>query len=57
VGSAANADLSYEGYLLGHVGWFGTAAGTAVAAHLRARRTRPYGRQTGPRRDDAVDPR
>jgi len=37
VDSAANADLAYEGYLLGHAGWFSTAAGTAVTRHLRAR--------------------
>jgi hypothetical protein len=26
---------------LGHAGWFGTAAGTAVTGHLRARRAPP----------------
>jgi Ser/Thr protein kinase RdoA (MazF antagonist) len=57
VGSAANADLAYEGYLLGHVGWFGTAAGTAVAAHLRARRARQLWRANRPTADDAADQR
>ena len=61
VDSAANADLAYEGYLLGHAGWFGTAAGTAVTRHLRARWTRPHAEviagRTGSRRDGAVDPR
>ena len=37
VSSAANADLAYDGYLLGHTAWFGTADGTAVLDHLRRR--------------------
>ena len=37
VSSAANADLAYDGYLLGHAAWFGTADGTAVLDHLRRR--------------------
>lgn len=60
VDSAANADLAYEGYLLGHAGWFSTAAGTAVTRHLRARWTRPHAEviagRTGSQRDGAADP-
>ena len=41
VSSAANADLAYDGYLLGHAAWFGTPDGAAVLDHLRRRaRTR-----------------
>jgi Ser/Thr protein kinase RdoA (MazF antagonist) len=36
-GSAANADLAYDGFLLGHCRWFGRAPGTALLAHLRQR--------------------
>ena len=61
VNSAANADLAYEGYLLGHAAWFRTAAGTAVTRHLRARWTRPHAEviaaRTGSRRYGAADPR
>lgn len=32
--SAANADLAYEGYLLGHARWFGTAQGRRLLAAL-----------------------
>jgi Ser/Thr protein kinase RdoA (MazF antagonist) len=35
--SAGNADLAYEGFLLGHCRWFGRADGTALLAHLRER--------------------
>ena len=44
VGSAAHADLAYDGYLLGHAAWFGTPDGAAVLDHLRRRaraRVRP----------------
>ena len=37
VGSAAHADLAYDGYLLGHAAWFGTPDGAAVLDHLRRR--------------------
>ena len=37
VSSAANADLAYDGYLLGHAAWFGTPDGTTVLDHLRRR--------------------
>ncbi len=37
VSSAANADLAYDGYLLGHAAWFATPDGTAVLDHLRRR--------------------
>ena len=37
VGSAANADLAYDGYLLGHAAWFATPDGAAVLDHLRRR--------------------
>ena len=46
VSSAANADLAYDGYLLGHAAWFGTPDGTAVLDHLRRRaraRVQPHG--------------
>jgi len=36
-GSAANADLAYSGFLLGHCRWFGGADGTALLTHLRHR--------------------
>ena len=36
-GSAARADLAYDGYLLGHAAWFGTPDGAAVLDHLRRR--------------------
>jgi Ser/Thr protein kinase RdoA (MazF antagonist) len=45
VSSAANADLAYDGYLLGHAAWFGTPDGTVVLDHLRRRaraRVRPH---------------
>jgi len=37
VSSPANADLAYDGYLLGHAAWFATPAGAAVLDHLRRR--------------------
>jgi Ser/Thr protein kinase RdoA (MazF antagonist) len=37
VSSPANAELAYDGYLLGHAAWFATPAGTAVLDHLRRR--------------------
>jgi Ser/Thr protein kinase RdoA (MazF antagonist) len=37
VSSPANADLAYDGYLLGHAAWFGTPDGAAVLDHLRRR--------------------
>ena len=36
-GSAAHADLAYDGYLLAHAAWFGTPDGAAVLDHLRRR--------------------
>ena len=35
--SPANADLAYDGYLLGHAAWFGTSDGATVLDHLRRR--------------------
>ena len=43
VASPGNAELAYEGYLLGHARWFGTAEGQAVTGRLRARVTRHPG--------------
>jgi hypothetical protein len=40
VSSPANADLAYDGYLLGHTAWFGTSDGAAVLDHLRRRARR-----------------
>jgi Ser/Thr protein kinase RdoA (MazF antagonist) len=37
VSSPANADLAYDGYLLGHAAWFGGPDGAAVLDHLRRR--------------------
>ena len=37
VSSAENADLAYDGYLLGHAAWFSTPDGAAVLDHLRRR--------------------
>jgi Ser/Thr protein kinase RdoA (MazF antagonist) len=37
VSSPANADLAYDGYLLGHAAWFTTPAGAATLDHLRRR--------------------
>jgi Ser/Thr protein kinase RdoA (MazF antagonist) len=37
VSSPANADLAYDGYLLGHAAWFATPDGAAVLDHLRRR--------------------
>jgi Ser/Thr protein kinase RdoA (MazF antagonist) len=34
--SAANVDLAYDGYLLGHAAWFAGPAGGALRAHLAA---------------------
>ena len=51
VSSAANADLAYDGYLLGHAAWFGTPDGTAVLDHLRRRaraRSGSWARVQGP---------
>jgi Ser/Thr protein kinase RdoA (MazF antagonist) len=39
-GSAANAELAYDGYLLGHARWFAGPGGSAVLAHLRRRAAR-----------------
>jgi Ser/Thr protein kinase RdoA (MazF antagonist) len=36
-GSAANAELAYDGYLLGHARWFAAPAGAEVLDHLRQR--------------------
>jgi len=33
--SAANADLAYHGFLLGHCAWFESAAGQALLEHVR----------------------
>ena len=41
VSSPANADLAYDGYLLGHAAWFATPAGTAVLDHLHRRAATP----------------
>ena len=61
-GSAANAELAYDGYLFGHARWFAGPAGTAVLDHLRRRagrnrsspdfpiRPRLAGSRRGPRR-------
>jgi len=35
--SAGNSDLAYDGYLLGHASWFGTAEGRALTEYLEAR--------------------
>ena len=40
VSSPANADLAYDGFLLGHAAWFETAEGAAVLDHLRRRAAR-----------------
>jgi Ser/Thr protein kinase RdoA (MazF antagonist) len=37
VDSATNADLAYDGYLLGHARWFGRDAGALLLDHLRRR--------------------
>jgi Ser/Thr protein kinase RdoA (MazF antagonist) len=37
VSSPANADLAYDGYLLGHAAWFATPPGAVVLDHLRRR--------------------
>ena len=34
--AAANVDLAYDGYLLGHAAWFAGTAGRALCAHLAA---------------------
>jgi Ser/Thr protein kinase RdoA (MazF antagonist) len=39
VSSPANADLAYDGYLLGHAEWFETSDGAVVLDHLRRRAT------------------
>jgi Ser/Thr protein kinase RdoA (MazF antagonist) len=41
VSSPANADLAYDGYLLGHAAWFATPDGAAVLDHLRRRAPPP----------------
>jgi Ser/Thr protein kinase RdoA (MazF antagonist) len=38
VHSPANADLAYDGYLLGHARWFASPAGQALLGYLAARR-------------------
>jgi Ser/Thr protein kinase RdoA (MazF antagonist) len=35
-GSSQNAELAYDGYLLGHARWFAGPAGSALRDHLRA---------------------
>ena len=40
VRSAANAELAYDGYLIGHARWFAGPAGSAVLDHLRHRVSR-----------------
>jgi Ser/Thr protein kinase RdoA (MazF antagonist) len=37
VASPANAELAYDGYLLGHARWFGSTDGAALTGHLQAR--------------------
>jgi Ser/Thr protein kinase RdoA (MazF antagonist) len=37
VRSAANAELAYDGYLMGHARWFAGPGGAAVVGHLRRR--------------------
>ncbi|MEP7023522.1 MAG: phosphotransferase [Actinomycetota bacterium] len=37
VGSAGNADLAYDGYLLGHARWFATPEGAALLDRIRSR--------------------
>jgi Ser/Thr protein kinase RdoA (MazF antagonist) len=49
VSSAANADLAYDGYLLGHAAWFATPDGTAVLDHLRRRARARSGSWAGSR--------
>jgi len=39
-GSAANAELAYDGYLIGHARWFAGPDGSAVLDHLRRRARR-----------------
>ena len=46
VGSPANAELAYEGFLLGHARWFAGARGAALVDHLR-RRFRAMGFPSG----------
>jgi len=40
VRSQENADLAYDGYLIGHARWFGTPEGSALLSHLRRRADR-----------------
>jgi Ser/Thr protein kinase RdoA (MazF antagonist) len=40
VGSRENADLAYDGYLIGHARWFGTPEGQELLSHLRQRADR-----------------
>jgi hypothetical protein len=40
VRSAANAELAYDGYLIGHARWFAGPEGSAVLGHLRQRADR-----------------
>ena len=40
VHSPGNADLAYDGYLVGHARWFGGPEGSAVLGHLRQRVSR-----------------
>jgi hypothetical protein len=37
VASPANAELAYDGYLLGHARWFSSTDGAALVGHLQAR--------------------
>jgi hypothetical protein len=39
VSSPANADLAYDGYLLGHARWFAGPDGTALLDRIRSRPT------------------
>ena len=41
VASPANAELAYDGYLLGHARWFGSTDGAALIGHLQARIAAP----------------
>jgi Ser/Thr protein kinase RdoA (MazF antagonist) len=40
VRSHENADLAYDGYLIGHARWFGGPEGSALLSHLRQRADR-----------------
>jgi hypothetical protein len=40
VRSPQNADLAYDGYLIGHTRWFARRDGSALLSHLRQRADR-----------------